>query len=154
MDFGAHHTSNMTAASPGDSMPTFVRYLLFQIPQWLLLGLFLWLLIDRSWLPVWTASGFLAVWLVKDLAFYPMVRSAYERNAKTGSEGLVGAKGVAYERLAPRGYIRVNGELWKAEAKPDDRPIPQGTVVRIAGAHGLTLIVEAEDKQGSSVASC
>ncbi|MGH7830000.1 MAG: NfeD family protein [Candidatus Binatia bacterium] len=126
-------------------MPTFVRYLLFQVPQWLILGLFLWLLMDKTWVPVWAASGFLALWFVKDLALYPIVRPAYERDAKTGSERLVGVKGVAHERLAPQGYVKIHGELWRAEAKPMDRPIARNSIVRVIGAQGLTLIVEAED---------
>ena len=75
---------------------------------------------------------------------YPLLRTAYESGVKTGVEQLVGARGVAQEELAPRGYIRVRGELWRAEIKADNGRIPSGSPVRILEAQGMTLIVEAD----------
>lgn len=59
-------------------------------------------------------------------------------------EQLVGKKGLAQERLDPRGMVRVRGELWQAEAEPRDQPIEPNSEIRVTGAHNLTLIVSRE----------
>jgi membrane protein implicated in regulation of membrane protease activity len=97
-------------------------------------------------LPLWAAGLLFFGWVVKDFALYPFVRTAYESNVKTGSEQLIGAQGIAHERLAPHGYIQVHGELWQATAEPKDKPIASGTPVYVRAAQGLTLIVTADTK--------
>ncbi|HZD41846.1 MAG TPA: NfeD family protein [Terriglobales bacterium] len=126
-------------------MKTFFRYLLFQIPQWFVLALFLWLLVDRAAVPQWASEAFFIFWVVKDLAIYPWVRPAYETNTKTGAEELIGAKGLAQEALDPDGYVKVRGELWKARVEPTDRIITPQSAVRVRSAAGMTLIVEPDD---------
>ncbi|HWO43050.1 MAG TPA: NfeD family protein [Candidatus Eisenbacteria bacterium] len=127
-------------------MRTFAKYLLFQLPQWLILGLFLWFLVDKTAVPRWAGVGFFVFWVVKDLAMYPFVRSAYENDSRTGAEQLIGQIGVARENLAPKGYIKIQGELWKALAKSN--AIPQNRPVKVIGAEGMTLIVEPDDGKG------
>ena len=50
------------------------------------------------------------------------------------------AKGL----LDPTGYVLLRGELWKAEVVPEDRPIAEGSSVRIQDVRGLTLVVARE----------
>jgi membrane protein implicated in regulation of membrane protease activity len=126
----------------GRWLKTFARYLLFQIPGWLLLTLILWLLVDHTAVPLWASVALFAAWVLKDLAVYPWVRRAYENDAKTGTERFIGAKAIAQERLDPEGYVKINGELWKARADPDDHPIAPQAVVKVQAARGMTLIVE------------
>lgn len=45
-----------------------MKYLFFQIPQWLVLALFLWFLVDNTAVPRWVGSGFFIFWVIKDLA--------------------------------------------------------------------------------------
>ena len=52
---------------------------------------------------------------LKDAALYPWLRTAYETDSRRVIERLIGLAGVAVEPLAPRGYVRVRGELWQAE---------------------------------------
>jgi membrane protein implicated in regulation of membrane protease activity len=118
--------------------------LLFQVPGWaltvaILTGLRYWLGIPR-----WAAFGLFLLWVVKDLVMYPFLRVAYDSGVKTGTEQLVGARGVAHEELAPHGYVRVRGELWRAETNPSDKPISAGSPVRVLAAQGMTLIVKAD----------
>lgn len=124
-------------------MPIFMKYLFFQIPQWLVLALFLWFLLDKTAVPRLAGTGFFIFWVIKDLAIYPFVRHAYANKAKTGIEELIGNTGVTHETLAPEGYIKIQGELWKAQTS--GRPIVQDRAVKVTGAQGMTLIVEAED---------
>lgn len=127
-------------------MPTWLKYLLLQVPGWILAAIVVAGL--RYWLgiPSWVAFGLLSLWVVKDLVMYPLLRVAYESGVKTGVEQLVGARGVAQEDLAPAGYVRVRGELWRAETRSGQEYISSGTPIRIVGAERMTLIVEAEGK--------
>jgi membrane-bound ClpP family serine protease len=125
-------------------MRTFVRYLLFQLPGWILLGLFLLILTDKTAVPIWATASFFALWIAKDLAVYPIVRHAYEKNSGTGAERMIGKKGVTQHCLAPEGYVKIDAELWKAQTGFSDQPIPQQRPVRVIGARGLTLIVQEE----------
>lgn len=122
-------------------MSTWQRYLLFQIPGWLLaagIALALW-----RWelLPPWLCVGGFFVWLLKDLALYPFLRRVYEIDRRTGAQALIGARGIAQEDLAPTGFVRVRGELWSASAFPADRAVAAGAEVEIVGAERMTVIV-------------
>jgi membrane protein implicated in regulation of membrane protease activity len=125
-------------------MHALLKYLLIQLPQWFGLALFLWFLTDQGAVPRWAGAGFLVFWILKDFATYPFVRRAYENNAKNGSEALVGGKGMTHGPIAPEGYIKIQGELWKARA--EGQSIPKDRIVRVTGANGMTLTVEAESK--------
>ena len=126
------------------SARTFRKYLALQVPGWILLLSLL--LVLRSWIgqSVWLSAVLLGIWIVKDLLLYPFLRRAYEEDPfMTGAERLVGALGVVTKPLTPQGYIRVRGELWRAEARTVE-PIPEGSIVRVSAARGLTLAVEQD----------
>jgi membrane protein implicated in regulation of membrane protease activity len=53
---------------------------------------------------------------------------------------LIGRTGVAISDLAPRGTVRVNGEIWSAMA--DEQPIKAGAEVQIVYVEGVTLWVQ------------
>lgn len=122
----------------------FGKYVLLQIPGWIIAALLL--LSVQQWLAFspWLAYAGFAAWMLKDFAMYPLVRTAYDFDVKTGVEQLIGVQGVVQNELAPRGKIRVRGELWSAEIEPGAQPLAQGEPVRVLGAQGLTLIVAAE----------
>jgi membrane protein implicated in regulation of membrane protease activity len=122
-------------------MPTWTRYLLFQIPGWIVAALVLWL--ARQWeiisLPI--ALMFFCLLILKDWIVYPWVSSAYEESGPLGSKALIGSRGVAESDVAPVGFIRVRGELWQAVAVPPDRWISAGSKVEIADAEGMKVFV-------------
>lgn len=121
-------------------MSPLARYALFQIPGQaaaVLLAAALW---EWAGLPGWAALALVAAWVVKDAALYPLLRCAYEA-PPAGAAALIGRRGVARRRLAPRGTVSLGRELWRAEAEPAAAPIEPGTPVRVTGARGLTLIV-------------
>jgi membrane protein implicated in regulation of membrane protease activity len=127
-------------------MTRFTRYILFQVPGWLfatllLLGLSQWL--DFS---LRVVAILLLVWMGKDFLLYPFFRTAYDTNVKTGAERLIGACGEVRRQLAPQGYVRVDGELWRAETTAQHSPILPGSVVRIIGVRGLTLLVAPDEE--------
>jgi membrane-bound serine protease (ClpP class) len=121
---------------------TLARYWLYQLPGLALVGVVLLWLRYQGAIPAWLAWVAWAAWLAKDLALYPMVKSAYERHTATGAQQLVGRSGVAGTALAPFGHVRVRGELWRARV--ENGSAPQGATVRIERAEGLTLYVSLQ----------
>jgi membrane-bound serine protease (ClpP class) len=122
-------------------MQVFGRYVLLQVPGWLLAGIILYALEKQFDLPPWTVIGVMAVLLAKDFLLYPFLRRAYETQVKSGADALIGLTGVARERLDPAGYVELRGELWLAEAAPEARPIAPNERVRVVAADGLRLRV-------------
>ena len=130
-------------------MSLWIKYLLFQIPGWIITATALAVLVHWVSLPKWLAVlGFFG-WLLKDLLVYPFFRRAYEPGV-TGSARLVGSRGIAAGDLTPNGYIRVRGELWHAMVSPADRVVRSGTEVEIVGAERMEVFVRAVDS-GQSI---
>lgn len=117
------------------------RYVLYQIPGWLIAVVVAVLL--RRWvgLPGWAAAALVVGWALKDAALYPFLRASYEPHSGSVIDRLVGLGGVAVEPLAPQGYVRVRGELWLAEPIAADVEIPRGHPVTVDGVRGTTLLV-------------
>ncbi|NEN25612.1 nodulation protein NfeD [Cryomorpha ignava] len=53
------------------------------------------------------------------LLVYFGIKAQYTKQ-KTGTEALVGLRGIAMENLSPKGRVRVNGEFWNAIAEDGD----------------------------------
>ena len=58
---------------------------------------------------------------------------------------MIGARGIAIERLAPTGFINVQGELWKAERIGKGPLIEKGEMVRVVKIRGLKLFIEPDE---------
>jgi membrane-bound serine protease (ClpP class) len=121
-----------------------MKYTLLQIPGWLIFALLL--VAVNYWLavPLWLMIVLWVLWVVKDFLLYPLVRSAYEAEVRTGSEQLIGEHGIVCERLTPKGYVFVRGELWRAVPASHEQPLEPGTRIRVTAADGLTLTVTAD----------
>jgi membrane-bound serine protease (ClpP class) len=63
---------------------------------------------------------------------------AMRRPPETGSEGMIGAVGVAKTPLRPEGKLVIHGELWDAVS---DAPAEPGTYAKVLRIDGLTLYV-------------
>ncbi len=122
-------------------MPAWKKYALLQLPGLLVGAIVLIALVKWVGLPLWAADGLFAFWVMKDIALYPLVRTSYEAEVKTGTERLVGENGVAQEWLCPRGMVRVRGEIWKAQTESPEQRIEPSSEIKITGARGMTLIV-------------
>lgn len=118
-----------------------VRYVLLQLPA--LAVLVVLLVLVKRWidLPSWFIWGLIGLWIAKDIALFPLTWRAYDQDRARAASSMVGVRGIAEERLAPSGYIRVHGELWQAELAADSHPVERGERVRIQGIRGLTLLV-------------
>ena len=126
---------------PAKPPSTLVRYTLYQIPEWVLVAGAAVLLYRWGVLPGWAGALLVAAVMAKDAALYPFLRTAYETDASTAIERLIGLRGVAVEALAPHGYVRVRGELWRSEAAAGAPAIHPGHPVTVAAVRGTTLLV-------------
>lgn len=124
------------------------RYLAFQAPGWVILAVAV--LLSRPYLalPGWVLWGVVAAWVVKDLALFPFVWRAYLPAER--SDPMVGAQGVTAETLAPSGYVRIRGELWKATTGPGSPPIGPGEAIRVTDVHGLVVTVVPDRPAGEA----
>jgi membrane-bound serine protease (ClpP class) len=71
-----------------------------------------------------------------------LVVRSQQRQATTGSSGLVGQAALALTELAPEGWVSVQGERWKAVVEPG--PAAAGDRLRVTAVAGLTLRVRKE----------
>ncbi len=122
-------------------MTTFQRYWLIQVPGWLLAGAILYALHRWFGLPAWLAALLLAGDVAKDFLLYPFLRRAYETGGPSAMDRLVGATGIAREKLDPAGYAEIGGELWRATCAPADNPIAAGSRIKVIEARGMSVVV-------------
>ena len=124
-----------------------IRYALHHIPGAVFFLMLIVLL--RHWIemPSWIWWGLIALWVVKDIALFPFVWRSYDAQPLGPGHSMLGATGIAKDELAPTGYIRVGGELWRAQLLEGDSPVESGKTVCVREIRGLTLLVEpCEDK--------
>jgi membrane protein implicated in regulation of membrane protease activity len=115
-------------------------YLLVSAVDWILVGLLGWAAARWFGFAAWVALGIVAAWIVKDLLMYASMRRYYQ--AQPAQRRIVGEEGVALCLLDPSGFVRVHGEIWRAQTRPDDRPLEEGARVRVCDVTGLLLRVE------------
>jgi membrane protein implicated in regulation of membrane protease activity len=99
-----------------------------QVPDILLVGLILfalhrWAVLSAEW-----ALGMFVVWIVKDIAMYAVVCSAFAP-ARTWAEAFTSTRRVMPSAFAPRGDVRLDGELWHAESLSPREANPVGVPV-------------------------
>jgi membrane-bound serine protease (ClpP class) len=89
----------------------------------------------------WVPIALLAVASAAVLAFVVnAARRAMHRQPTTGTEGLVGARAVVVEDLAPTGRVRVQGEIWAARTV-DGAQVPRGAEVLVVRRDAFLLYV-------------
>lgn len=138
---------NLPGMTPERSRTAWVvgKYLLFQIPGWLVVGCLVTAAVHWWEISTLTACLLFAAWLVKDAVMFPFVRSAYEPSDE-GPDRLVGTRAVARDRLDPAGWVRLGPELWRAELVHGHEPVAKGTAVRVLAVNGMVVTVEADSE--------
>lgn len=120
------------------------KYLLLQLPGWLVAAVVLALLAEWRAVSAGVAAGLFLLWIVKDVLLYPLLSDSYRSDVPTGSARLIGRSARARDGLNPTGWVQVEGELWRAEVASGNPPVGARAPVRIVGARRMTLIVEPE----------
>jgi membrane-bound ClpP family serine protease len=121
----------------------YFRYILLSIPALVLV--IIGLILAQRWItiPLWLSVTIILVWIIKDAFLFPFVWRAYDWNRPAKFRSMIGKQGITRQRLAPSGYVLVQGELWKAECEEADQSIESGKLVRVVKMEGLKLYVEA-----------
>ena len=123
----------------------YIRYGLLTIPGTVILILVL--IVVRNWveIPFWLQVTLICLWIAKEVILFPFIWRAYDHTRSEVSRSMIGERGLTRQKLAPAGYIRVQGELWKAEKMPGEPPIEKDKWVRVIEIEGLKLFVMRED---------
>ena len=119
-----------------------LRYALYQIPDVAIFVLILFVLHQWVHLSLGLVVALVSLWIVKYVLVFSFVWRAYDKPPPGNVRTLIGTEGIAEERLDPSGYIRVHGELWRAEVIGKPVVIEKGQAVLIEDASGLTLLVK------------
>ena len=93
--------------------------------------------------PLWGLILLIVAFLVYSYLTYHLGKKALERKPVVSAEAIIGSEGKAITALAPEGYVRVCGELWKASATIP--AIGKDEEVVVVGIEGLTLFVAPLD---------
>ena len=118
------------------------RYALFQLPELGVVGGALAVAVDAGLLEASWAWAVAGAWVVKEVALFPFVRSAYEPSNPNAASALVGRVAIVTQRLDPRGTVKLGPELWSARLDGELDPVDAGSSVCVKAVEGLTLRVE------------
>jgi len=116
-----------------------IKYVLFQIPDLLLLILVLLILkrlIHISWGIFWSLPP---LWIVKDVILFPFLWNAYADMISLTNDPLIGAEGVVMEKCKSSSFVLVRGELWQARVNKEKSLINKGDRILVTGRTGLVL---------------
>ena len=133
--------------SKEDKRRIVLRYARYQIPDVAIFVLILAVLHQWVGLSLWLFIGLISLWMVKYVVVFSFVWRAYDKPRPGDVTSLIGTQGIAQERLDPSGYVRVHGELWRAEVLGKAMAIEKGQTVLIERAYGLTLLVKPIQKK-------
>lgn len=121
-----------------------IKYVLIQIPSTVLLILILIIINQKLRIPSWLFWSIIIGSVLKDIVLFPSVWRSYDSRP---THPIVGAHGVAVDRLCPSGYVKVHGQLWQAELAKSYNSVDVGKNVRVIETKGIKLIVEPEVKR-------
>ena len=83
--------------------------------------------------------GVMAAWAVFGTWLFIFTTQVLKKQAMVGIPSMVGAKGRAVDRLAPKGMVKIRGELWGATSIEGD--IDAGENIVVVSEDGLKLLV-------------
>ena len=94
----------------------------------------------------WTAFGAISGGLLP-LALVITRRIMKKIPPPVGSNRVIGMRGpvtIAVDNHKNKGYVRLGGELWRAESE-SGADIPEGTVVEVTAVRGIRVVVREAD---------
>jgi membrane protein implicated in regulation of membrane protease activity len=112
----------------------------WMLEEAILVAAVLWLLPQFNVnLPLWLLAILMAALAVYSYTMYRVGRSTFLIRPKVAAETVIGNGGKVTKRLAPEGYVKVHGVLWKATCVESELEVDDEVVV--VGIEGLRLIV-------------
>jgi membrane protein implicated in regulation of membrane protease activity len=119
-----------------------IKYVLLHIAELILLIIALAVFNKFIKVPIWLMVVIISVWIAKDIALFQKVWKAYDSNHPSQMELLIGMDGIVMDQLDSVGYVKVKGELWKAEITDPRFPVKKGDKIKVNGVKGMKLTVE------------
>ena len=89
----------------------------------------------------------MAAWGAYSVIIYRIGSRALRKKAVAGLPAMVGTKGKVVSPLAPKGLVRIKGELWGATSSGAN--IDAGEEVVVVGQDGLRLVVDKHSSGNS-----
>ena len=91
-------------------------------------------------IPLWGLAILMAALAVHSIIMYRIGRPTFLIRPRVAAEAIIGNEGKVTRRLAPEGYVKVQGVLWKATC--DGAELEVGDEVVVVGIERLKLIVK------------
>ena len=112
----------------------------WMLEEAILVAAVLWLLPQFNVnLPLWVLGILIVALAIYSYIMYRVGRSTFLIRPKVAAEAIIGNEGKVTKRLAPEGYVKVQGVLWKATCVESELEVDDEVVV--VGIEGLRLIV-------------
>ena len=89
----------------------------------------------------------MGVWFVISISIFAFVTRTLKHQKPVGHPTMVGTAGVAASDLAPRGMVRIQSELWTADA--EDGAIRNGEPVVVVGQRRMKLTVRRREPEAT-----
>ena len=90
------------------------------------------------YVPWWGLVIVMGAFLVYSVYTYSRGRAAMRRNPMVAPETIIGSRGRVATSIDPRGYVRVKGELWKAQST---YRLDVDEEIYVIGIEGIQLVV-------------
>jgi membrane protein implicated in regulation of membrane protease activity len=125
----------------------------WMLEEAILVAVVLWLLpLLNINIPLWGLAILMVALAIYSYIMYRVGRSTFLMKPKVAAETIIGNDGKVTKRLAPEGYVKVQGVLWKATCVESELEV--GDDVVVVGIDRLSLIVSpkgrtARDKKTS-----
>ena len=117
----------------------------WMLEESILVAVVLWLLPRFNVnLPLWVLGILVVALAVYSYVMYRVGRLTFLMRPKVAAEAIIGNEGKVTKRLAPEGYVKVQGVLWKATCSESELEV--GDEVVVVGIEGLRLIVRLKEK--------
>jgi len=125
----------------------------WMLEEAILVAVVLWLLpLLNINIPLWGLAILMVALAVYSYVMYRVGSPTFLMKPKVAAEAIIGNDGKVTKRLAPEGYVKVQGVLWKATCVESELEV--GDDVVVVDINGLRLIVSpkgrtAQDKKTS-----
>ncbi len=91
-------------------------------------------------IPLWGLAILIIGLAAYSGVMYRVGRQTFFIKPRVATENIIGSQGTVTKPLAPEGYVKVQGVLWKA--KCNESELAEGQEVEVIGLEGLRLVVK------------
>lgn len=95
-------------------------------------------------IPLWGLAILMVALAVHSYIMYLVGKPTFLIKPKVAAENIIGSEGRVVRLLAPEGYVKVQGVLWKARCNESNLEVDDEIVV--VGIEGLKLIVRPKER--------